>query len=564
MRILGISLAIFLSLTVPAYGATLKDFFWRADRSEIKLTFKFDAPAKWKDVSPDQYRLALEVEGSQSGLPYAERPMTIGPLQRIIFTEKESKLTIWIELDRPTAYETYDEAGGRLVSIILKGPFETGPKKENLYSFDFYDTEVRDAIVALAKVAGVNVVVDDSVEGKITASFENLTFEQALGYILTMRGLGQVKLGNNIIIANKEKLEESFGLFAVRRFPLKSIAPEKAREIVSLVVPAERVAVDEGSRALVIRGREEEFHQVEEILNKVDVALKTQTFYLSNNIYEDEAQLQKIRELLKIIIPEEERVNYDFTQKAFIVRGTEEEIKACEELLANLDRKLPQIMIEAKLIEINREKVKDLGVTWTSGGKEGQITFGELTLGGSMERQELVEITLKALEKKNLARLVGNPRILTLSGKTATIHVGDSIPFRNLRTDEEGRILPGELQFLEVGITLEVTPVLTQEGTVVVHAKPEVSTYTEREYVLAGLTFKDPQTSVKNADTTARLHPGETLVIGGLIRSEDIENITRIPILSEIPLIGNLFILRSKTHKETELIVFLTPHLVEY
>jgi len=81
---------------------------------------------------------------------------------------------------------------------------------------------------------------------------------------------------------------------------------------------------------------------------------------------------------------------------------------------------------------------------------------------------------------------------------------------------------------------------------------------------LAGLTFRDPQKSVKNADTTARLHPGETLVIGGLIRSEDIERITRIPILSELPLVGNLFILRSRTHKETELIVFLTPHVIEY
>lgn len=564
MKVVGIVFIFLLSLVLPVYGATLKDFFYRADSSEMKLTFKFDAPVTWKDVSPDRYRLALEVDKSENGLPYPERPMNIGPLQKIILTEKESKLTIWIELSRLTEYEVYDEAGGRLLSVILKGPFEARPRKENLYSFDFYDTEVRDAIVALAKVAGVNVVVDDSVEGKITASFENLTFEQALGYILTMKGLGQVRLGNNIIIAEKKKLEESFGVFEVRRFPLKSILPEKAKEIVSLVVPPERIAVDETSRALVVRGREEEFHQIAEILGKVDVALETRTFYLSNNIYEDEAQLQKIRELLKIIIPEEGRVNYDFLQKAFVIRGTDEEMKACEELLSNLDRKLPQVMIEAKLLEINREKVKDLGVTWTVGEKTGEITFGELTLGGAMERQDLVDITIKALEKKNLARLVGNPRILTLSGKTATIHVGDSIPFRNLTRDAEGNILPGELQFLDVGITLEVTPVLTQEGTVVVHARPEVSTYVEREYVLAGLTFRDPQKSIKNADTTARLRPGETLVIGGLIRSEDIENITRIPILSELPLIGNLFVLRSKTHKETELIVFLTPHLIEY
>ncbi|MCX7730774.1 MAG: type II and III secretion system protein, partial [Candidatus Caldatribacterium sp.] len=209
-------------------------------------------------------------------------------------------------------------------------------------------------------------------------------------------------------------------------------------------------------------------------------------------------------------------------------------------------------------------KVKDLGVTWTVGGKEGEITFGELSLGGTLERQDLVEMTIKALEKKNLARLVGNPRILTLGGKTATIHVGDSVPYRDLGVDAEGRLTPGALRFLEVGVTLEVTPILTREGTIVVRAKPRVSTYTEREYVLAGLTFRDPQPSVKSADTTARLRPGETLVIGGLIRSEDIERITRVPILSELPIIGNLFVLRNKTHKETELIVFLTPYVIEY
>ncbi|MEN3202700.1 MAG: secretin N-terminal domain-containing protein [Atribacterota bacterium] len=541
----------------------LRDFFYRADGNEIKLTFKFDAPCAWEDVSPDPYHVAIDVAGARRGFPYAERPMHIGPVKNIIFREVEGNLRIWIELKNPVSYEVYDEAGGRLVSVLFRGPFIPSGEEER-FSFDFRDADIKDVLLALAKAKGVNIVVDDSVQGTVTLSFENLTFEQALGYILTMRGLGQVRLGNNIIVAEKSKLEENFGLLKIQRFPLKSIDPEKAKEIVSLVVPPERIAVDTRNRALIVRGREEEFQKIEEVLRKIDVALEIKTFYLSNNIYGDEAQLQKIRELLKIVIPEEERVNYDFTQKAFVVRGTKEEIKAVEQLISNLDRKLPQIMVDAKLVEINREKIKDLGISWTVSGKEGEITFGELSLGGTMERRDLVEMTIKALEKKNLARLVGNPRILTLSGKKATIHVGDSIPYRNLETDKEGRLIPGGLQFLEVGITLEVTPVLTQEGMVVVHAKPEVSTYTEREYTLAGLTFKDPQKSVKNADTTARLRPGETLVIGGLIRSEDIERITRIPILSELPLVGDLFVLRSRTHKETELIVFLTPYIVEY
>lgn len=550
-------------LASPVLSLELRDLFFRADSNEVKLTFKFTAPCTWRDVSPDPYHVVLDVAGAKRGLPYAERPMHIGPVKNVIFREIEGNLRIWIELKNPVPYEIYDEANGRLVSVLFKGPFVPSAEEER-FSFDFRDTDVKDVLLALAKAKGVNIVVDDSVQGTITLSFENLTFEQALGYILTMKGLGQVRLGDNIIVAEKSRLEENFGLLRAQRFPLKSISPERAKEIVTLIVPPERVAVDAEGRALVVRGREEEFQKIAEILEKVDVALETKVFYLSNNIYEDEAQLQKIRELLRIIIPEEERVNYDFTQKAFVVRGTKEEMKAVEELLANLDRKLPQIMIDAKLVEINREKIKDLGVTWTVGGKEGEITFGELSLGGTMERQDLVEMTIKALEKKNLARLVGNPRILTLSGKTAAIHVGDSIPYRDLGVDEQGRLIPGEVKFLDVGIALEVTPLLTEEGEVVVQARPEVSTYVEREYVLAGLVFRDPQKSIKRADTTARLRPGETLVIGGLIRSEDIERITRIPILSELPLIGDLFVLRSRTHKETELVVFLTPHVIEY
>ncbi|WP_406613789.1 secretin and TonB N-terminal domain-containing protein [Candidatus Caldatribacterium sp.] len=550
-------------LVSPVSSLELRDFFFRADNTEIKLTFKFDAPCTWRDVSPDPYHVALDIAGAKRGLPYAERPMHIGPVKKIIFREVEGNLRIWLELKNPAPYEMYDEANGRLISVLFKGPFVPSVEEER-FSFEFRDVDVKDALLALAKAKGVNIVVDDSVQGTITLSFENLTFEQALGYILALKGLGQVRLGDNIIVADKRKLEENFGLLKVQRFPLQSIDPERAKEIVALIVPSERVAVDTGGRALIVRGREEEFQKIAELLERVDVALETKVFYLANNIYEDEAQLQRVRELLKIVIPEEERVNYDFTQKAFVVRGTKEEIKAVEELLTNIDRRLPQIMIDAKFVEINREKVKDLGVTWTVGGKEGEITFGELSLGGTLERQDLVEMTIKALEKKNLARLVGNPRILTLGGKTATIHVGDSVPYRDLGVDAEGRLTPGALRFLEVGVTLEVTPILTREGTIVVRAKPRVSTYTEREYVLAGLTFRDPQPSVKSADTTARLRPGETLVIGGLIRSEDIERITRVPILSELPIIGNLFVLRNKTHKETELIVFLTPYVIEY
>ena len=542
----------------------LRDLFWKVDGEIIKLTFKFTEGTSWVESSPDPYHIVVDIEGATNGLGYNQRPMEIGPLRNIMFIEKDDALRLWVELREKVDYEIYDEVGGCLVSMIFHLP--PGRGEEKLFSFDFRDAEVKDALLALAKVAGVNMVVDDSVTGTISVSFENLTFDQALGYIITMRGLGQIKLGNNIVVAKRNILEENFGLLETRRFELKYIDLDKAKETLNFLIPeGNRIVADKSSRAIIVKGRQEELNQVEEMLKEIDCPLEVKTFYLSNNLYREEEDLENIKNLLKIVVPEEERLGFDAGQKAIVVKGTPEEIEAASRLLNNLDRKRPQIMVDVKLVEIDRQKVKDLGFTWEVGGVTGAIAFGELSLGGTMERQGLVEVTLNALTRENKAHLVGNPRILTLSGEKATITVGDRVPYRNIQgVDEAGHVIPGGVEFLDVGVKLEVTPLLTEDQMILVEVKPEVSSSSEREYYLGGLLYTDPQVKTRSAETTARLKSGETLVIGGLIRSEDIEKVTRIPILGEIPLIGELFVLRNKTHEETELIIFITPHIIEY
>ena len=572
---------IILSCFSCSFALELKDFFYRADNFEIKLTFKFDNPVTWKEVSPDPYRIALDIEGVANALSFSERPMNIGPLRNIMIRSSEPGIRIWCELSQPAQFEVFDESNGRLLTILLKGPFSNSQSKENMFSFDFRDASVRDVLMALAKSAGVNIVVDDSVEGTISLAFEGLSFDQALGYILKVRGLEQVKLGNNIIIGKKETLEENFDLLTSRRFTLKYTDPDTAASVLSMYISEpNRISKDPATRSLLIRGREEELTKAEEVLKTIDVALETKIFPLNNNLYEGKDQLDRIVQLIKIIVPDENRISLNYTLNEniamseekirvpvgnpyIVVQGTQEELEAVGELISNIDRKLPQIMIEAKIVEINRNKTKDLGVSWFVGDQEGQISFGEMSLGGTMERQDLVSIRIQALEKKNLGRLVGNPRILTLSGKTAVISVGEKVPYRNIVMDSEGnKSFP--IQWLDVGVKMGVTPEVTQDGFIILHVFPKVSTFVEREYVLEGLTFKDPQPSEKSADTTARLRAGETLVIGGLIKSSDIETVTKIPLLGDIPIIGELFTLRNKTHEETELIIFLTPSLVAY
>ncbi|HXL03078.1 MAG TPA: AMIN domain-containing protein, partial [Candidatus Atribacteria bacterium] len=162
-----------------AFALELRDLFWRADGETIKLTFKFNGSTNWVESSPDPYHIVVDIEGATNSLGYNQRPMNIGPLRNIMFVEKDGVLRLWVEIREKVEYEIYDEAGGRLLSIVFHLP--PGGGEQGLFSFDFRDAEVRDVLLSLAKAAGVNIVVDDSVTGTISVSFENLTFDQALG-----------------------------------------------------------------------------------------------------------------------------------------------------------------------------------------------------------------------------------------------------------------------------------------------------------------------------------------------------------------------------------------------
>ena len=103
---------IILSCFSCSFALELKDFFYRADNFEIKLTFKFDNPVTWKEVSPDPYRIALDIEGVANALSFSERPMNIGPLRNIMI-QSEPGIRIWCELSQPAQFEVFDESNGR-------------------------------------------------------------------------------------------------------------------------------------------------------------------------------------------------------------------------------------------------------------------------------------------------------------------------------------------------------------------------------------------------------------------------------------------------------------------
>jgi len=229
-------------------------------------------------------------------------------------------------------------------------------------------------------------------------------------------------------------------------------------------------------------------------------------------------------------------------------------------MIGGLDKRAPQIMIESKIVEISLDAEKDLGISWSTGGKDtegnliqGQISFGELTLGGSFERSGLIQATLNALAREGVSNVLSNPKILTLDGKEAIILSGSKIPIREITEDGIETI-----RYLDVGLNMTITPRLSMDDKITMDCDIKI------ESLGTELIQGYPVINSRQEQAIIRSPLGVTNVIGGLITSEEIEAIRRIPLLSKIPVIGKLFEFTNRTKKKTEIIILITAHRIEY
>jgi type II secretory pathway component GspD/PulD (secretin) len=275
-------------------------------------------------------------------------------------------------------------------------------------------------------------------------------------------------------------------------------------------------------------------------------------------------------ETLKIIPPIFPKNNIQLLkdQNALAVIGTEEFIAKLEDFIKKIDKPAPQIMIEALIVEFQKDWTLDVGLKEFK-GKGGKFEVNlfpgvvePLTLKYNIveDFSEQFNIVLQSLIRKGKAEIKANPRIATLNGREASIDVVTKYRYREHRYNEAtGRLEPvGVPREIEAGIKLKIKPWVTAAKDIIVEITPEVSSkigVTEEIYAL-------PITSERKAKTTIRVKDGETIIIGGLIQTEQREQINKIPLLGDIPLIGYLFSKRGKTNTQTELVFYITPRLL--
>ncbi len=253
--------------------------------------------------------------------------------------------------------------------------------------------------------------------------------------------------------------------------------------------------------------------------------------------------------------------------KFLVINGTPAELDKAFALLAQVDIPPQQVMIEVKVVDTSPQQAEQLGLTWNwqpftfdeAPNGTAASTFNQnvrpLGFGAISRVPWSFQSVISALATRQEAKILADPRIQVVDNDDANIFIGDTI-----RTQVSQASISGTtIQVLEfpVGIILLVRPRINGDGKITMRVHPVVSTITSID--ANGI----PQTSSREAETTVMLQDGETVVIGGLIRDEVTKTVQEVPLLSKLPLVGELFRQHSTNHIHSDILVFITPHIVK-
>lgn len=419
--------------------------------------------------------------------------------------------------------------------------------------------EVRDVLGSLAKMADTSIIIDDSVGGKITMRADAMDLFDALRLISELKGLSYRQSGGAILIGKKDVMDKNFG--KLHLFPIRFADPYEAAAAAALALGEEGVL-----------RRDEE-------VTKNETARQ-----------DDKARPEK-RGMSK-------RLGVDRVTNALLFFGSEEEAAAIQHLLDRIDVPFQQVSLEAKVIAIDKSAAKHLGVEWEWSkapqypergteyetvsetalidGKEEKITrripketvarkwkdgesvpgviqFGRGPDGGAFEFYYAAK--LNALVANGKANILARPNITTLNGNEATINIGGEIPVPTASTTNSTTTT--SFAYREAGIILKYTPRVNGDGYITADVRTEVSS---PAYVP---DLKAYRFHKRSAETVVRLKDGETMVIGGLIGSEETKSVAKVPFLGDLPILGQFFRSVKNDKSESEVMIFLTARIVK-
>ncbi len=431
---------------------------------------------------------------------------------------------------------------------------------EKVLTLDVQDVYLSDALALLGAEAGVNIVTDSSVKPeRITVRLKNVTFENALSVITNSYGLQVRREGSVLIVGEADAMNRRYDgantPLGPQTFllPLAHAKPDDVAKELNDALPMGTVIVaDKRTRSVVVTGPSETIARAKYLVSVLDAPINAgsgalpATTYRLRYIRTDEA----IKEL-KLLAPDGVYVPDD-QHNSVLVSGDDDVQTAALHLVESMDRPSPQVMFEVKVADVTPEtKDSNIGLEWGGTDVQGHPTQGSATYaftGGSVP----LNVTLNALITEGRAQILATPKLVTINNKEADLLIGQTYPVIYSTS-----VLGGQnVQFVDIGVKLRLTPTIGPDGVVTAELHPE---YSE----LLGLTSTGyPIIANRKIDSTLRVADSQTIVLGGLMRDVDNETLERVPGLSSIPVLGEFFKNRITHHERDEIVFLITPHVI--
>lgn len=531
--------------------------FRRGDQGDGQIQIMLSDPRASANITRQGNRIIAELENVQLPANLSRRLDVVDfstPVRFIDASNDGKTARIVIEpIGDDFEYLAYQT--DKLLSINVANPpaeKKAEDKKKFMFSgeklsLNFQNIEVRAVLQLIADFTGMNLVASDSVQGSITLRLQNVPWDQALDLVLKTKSLDKRQMGS-----------------------------------VLLVAPAQEIAAREKIELEAVR-------QVEELAPLVTEYIRVK--------YAKASVMSQLLTAEQGLLSERGSAVVDERTNTLLMKDTANNLEKIREVVTMLDVPVRQVLIEARIVVAGASVGKELGVKWGGagyknsgnnatyfGGKQqtiaegNQILFGGNTgnvsgidLGaanmvnfgavnpqassfaiGYQTADYLLDLELSAIETDGRAEIVSQPRVITADGQTASIESGTEIPYQEASSSGATSV-----SFKPAVLKLEVTPQITPDERIIMDLV--INQDSVGEITNTGV----PTINTNSVQTQVLVDNGETVVLGGIFRSEEITSISKTPFFGDLPLIGALFRHTNHSSEKNELLVFITPRLVK-
>ncbi|MBX8574370.1 type IV pilus secretin PilQ [Pseudomonas cichorii] len=530
---------------VPAGVKAIRNIdFQRGELGEGNVVIDLSSPGISPDIQEQGGKIRVDFAKTQLPEPLRVRLDVkdfATPVQFVSATTSGDKASISIEPSGAFDYSAYQTENKLTISVrpltnedldrrAADKPVYTGEK----LSLNFQDIDVRSVLQLIADFTNLNLVASDTVQGGITLRLQNVPWDQALDLVLKTKGLDKRKVGSVLLVA-----------------PADEIAARERQELESL-------------------------KQISEL-----APLRRELLQVNYAKAADIAKLFQSVTSVESKADERGSITVDERTNNIIAYQTQDRLDELRRIVSQLDIPVRQVMIEARIVEANVDYDKALGVRWGGAtnlkGNSNWNTYGLddnlpadstsanipfVDLGAAdatsgigvafVTNNTLLDLELSAMEKTGNGEIVSQPKVVTSDKETAKILKGTEIPYQESSSSGATTV-----SFKEAALSLEVTPQITPDNRIIMEVKV---TKDEPDYLNAVLGVPPIRKNEVNAKVL--VSDGETIVIGGVFSNTQSKVVDKVPFFGDLPYLGRLFRRDTVAEAKSELLVFLTPRIM--